>query len=158
VAQNVREAVARIVVEHNGQPISITVSGGVATIQPNERVEMLIQRADAALYAAKAAGRNCAFAHDGVDFRLADGTETAAAGGATARLIELIKSPEAEKPQVNGVEHGAAPYIGSFLPQEAISAKLADACQELRRLLAERGQQVDDRSPTPPHSAAGSAR
>ena len=56
VAQKVREAAARTVVEHNQYEIRVTVSGGIATIQPNETVEMLIQRADSALYAAKAAG------------------------------------------------------------------------------------------------------
>ena len=32
-AQNVREAIARVAVEHNGQRIAVTVSGGLAMIQ-----------------------------------------------------------------------------------------------------------------------------
>jgi PleD family two-component response regulator len=35
------------------------VSIGVATCQPGDRAEALVDRADRALYAAKAAGRNC---------------------------------------------------------------------------------------------------
>ena len=73
VAQNVRDAVARIVVKHNGKQIKITTSGGLAAIQANEQAESLIQRADAALYAAKAGGRNCAYLHDGTGCRPVDG-------------------------------------------------------------------------------------
>src|SRR3954447_7680967 len=45
-AQKVREAVSRIVVNCSGQPITVTISGGLAAIEANERVESLIQRAD----------------------------------------------------------------------------------------------------------------
>ncbi len=41
--------------------LHITVSGGVASAQEGDTREMLIARADAALYAAKSAGRNCVF-------------------------------------------------------------------------------------------------
>src|SRR5437588_1869638 len=44
VGQKVREAVARIVVTRGNQQIGVTISGGLAMIQTNERVEMLIQR------------------------------------------------------------------------------------------------------------------
>jgi diguanylate cyclase len=42
--------------EHLGR---VTVSVGVATLQPGDTVVTLIERADACLYAAKRAGRNC---------------------------------------------------------------------------------------------------
>ncbi len=147
VAQKVREAVARTVVNHNQRKIAVTVSCGIASIQPNERVETMIQRADAALYAAKAAGRNCAFVHDGAECRLADGIATHSAGTA-ARLIELIHSPEAEKAPVES-EPGniEAPDFGSYLPREAISAELAETCQELRRFLKEHGHSEEPSSP-----------
>jgi diguanylate cyclase len=45
--------------------IDLTVSGGVAQAKPNEDAPALVGRADAALYAAKAAGRNCVFQHNG---------------------------------------------------------------------------------------------
>ena len=45
--------------------LEITVSGGVASVGEGDTQETLIARADAALYAAKSAGRNCVFSHDG---------------------------------------------------------------------------------------------
>ena len=37
----------------------VTMSLGLAQARPGDNVDSLIDRADAALYAAKAAGRNC---------------------------------------------------------------------------------------------------
>ncbi len=45
--------------------LEITVSGGVASAKEGDSQETLIARADAALYAAKSAGRNCLFWHNG---------------------------------------------------------------------------------------------
>jgi len=47
------------------QEMPITVSGGVATALDGDTPESLIARADSALYAAKAAGRNSVFRHTG---------------------------------------------------------------------------------------------
>jgi diguanylate cyclase (GGDEF)-like protein len=150
VAQKVREAAANTIVRHNQHSIAVTMSGGIAAILPNERVENLIQRADAALYAAKGAGRNCAFLHDGVQCRLADGTTTATPGPA-AQLVELIHSPDATKPVVSAELDEAATDFGSYLPQESISSALAETCQELRRFLEKRGKAEE--APSPPRSA-----
>jgi PleD family two-component response regulator len=38
--------------------MSVTISAGVATLLPNEAPDALLARADSALYAAKARGRN----------------------------------------------------------------------------------------------------
>jgi hypothetical protein len=126
-------------VSRNNQDIAVTVSGGLAMIDPNERVESLIQRADSALYAAKAGGRNCTFAHNGIDCRLADGSlsESSHAGPA-ARLVELIKSPDSHKPPVEDAPSDEKLEFGTFLPSETISAELEQTCQELRRFLEER--------------------
>ena len=43
----------------------LTVSGGVAEALDGDTAESMIARADAALYSAKAAGRNCIFSHSG---------------------------------------------------------------------------------------------
>lgn len=68
VAERVREAIETAAIEWEGRPIAFTMSFGLAVVEPaaGERVvspaevlEALISRADGALYAAKAAGRNC---------------------------------------------------------------------------------------------------
>jgi len=60
VAERVRQSVASTKIPiQKGQSLSITVSGGVAEYVPGEEMSAFIARADAALYQAKAAGRNC---------------------------------------------------------------------------------------------------
>ncbi|MGQ9573815.1 MAG: GGDEF domain-containing protein [Thermoguttaceae bacterium] len=44
---------------------AVTVSGGVAEAMDGDTPDLLMSRADAALYLAKAAGRNCVFRHTG---------------------------------------------------------------------------------------------
>jgi two-component system cell cycle response regulator len=57
-AERMREEVAATPIEHAGIPLALTVSLGVATWEPEEPPELLLRRADDALYAAKAAGRD----------------------------------------------------------------------------------------------------
>jgi len=60
LAERVRVIVEESRTEVDGQALSVTVSIGCAAITGQERdVEELIERADRALYDAKAAGRNC---------------------------------------------------------------------------------------------------
>jgi diguanylate cyclase len=47
------------------QEMPLTVSGGVAEALDGDSHESLVARADAALYSAKTAGRNCIFTHNG---------------------------------------------------------------------------------------------
>ena len=59
VAERIRTTVASRLVAHDGQSIAYTVSIGVAeAVPPMKDVKSLLADADAALYAAKAAGRN----------------------------------------------------------------------------------------------------
>jgi diguanylate cyclase len=51
-----KELMKRSTGEHLGR---ITVSVGAAMLRPGDSVASLIERADACLYAAKRAGRNC---------------------------------------------------------------------------------------------------
>jgi diguanylate cyclase len=139
-AQKVREAVARVSISRGNQQIAVTVSGGLATVESNERVESLIQRADSALYAAKGAGRNCTFLHNGVDCQLAEGSqnEMAQVSNPAARLVKLINSPDAHKPPVEEPTDAPDMKFGTFLPRATISAELTQTCDDLRRFLEER--------------------
>ncbi|MFL1386797.1 diguanylate cyclase [Pseudomonas tritici] len=53
-----RAAIEACPFHFKGEPVTITVSMGVAQFQPGERSDLALKRADAALYRAKAAGRN----------------------------------------------------------------------------------------------------
>jgi diguanylate cyclase len=53
-----RAAIEACPFHFKGEPVTITVSMGVAQLEPGERSDLALKRADAALYRAKAAGRN----------------------------------------------------------------------------------------------------
>jgi diguanylate cyclase (GGDEF)-like protein len=59
VAERVRQHVAAGPVNLQGLEVEVTISLGIAVGNKDEEAERLVARADAALYAAKAAGRNC---------------------------------------------------------------------------------------------------
>ncbi len=147
-AHNVREAIARVTVDHNGRQISVTASGGLAMIQSKEESESLIQRADAALYAAKAAGRNRMFQHDGKLSR-------AIAGTSSPRRQTNQPAPKPTGPiqstevPVLEVASESSAVVGDNRPNEEISAELAQTCEELRRFVAERDQQTAQTLPAP---------
>ncbi len=58
LAERVREAVASLELRAGGAAIPLTVSAGVATLEPGEDAASLLHRADLAMYRAKKAGRN----------------------------------------------------------------------------------------------------
>ncbi|KKB76995.1 hypothetical protein VW35_16045 [Devosia soli] len=59
LAERIRASISDAPIEHNGSPISVTVSIGVALVAQNDRdVNDTIERADRALYRAKTSGRN----------------------------------------------------------------------------------------------------
>lgn len=58
-AERLRQEVKSLVFESETGPFGITISIGVAQMQPGEGPEALVARADAAMYAAKNAGRDC---------------------------------------------------------------------------------------------------
>ncbi|CAH0258521.1 diguanylate cyclase [Pseudomonas carnis] len=58
VGELLREAIAACPFHFKGEPVTITVSMGVAQFQAGERSDLALKRADQALYRAKAAGRN----------------------------------------------------------------------------------------------------
>ena len=64
-AERFRRAIAGDRVRFGSAELQVTASFGAAELQEDEDVAAVIERADAALYAAKEAGRNCAYWHDG---------------------------------------------------------------------------------------------
>ncbi|WP_300632126.1 diguanylate cyclase [Pseudomonas sp.] len=58
VGEVLRMAIEACPFHFKGEPVTITVSMGVAQFQPGERSDLALKRADEALYRAKAAGRN----------------------------------------------------------------------------------------------------
>lgn len=65
VVERARRGLAETAIDYEGQaPLHVTVSFGVTPLDPDVSVEKTIARADKALYAAKAAGRNCVRAWD----------------------------------------------------------------------------------------------
>ncbi|MCC6124420.1 MAG: GGDEF domain-containing protein [Pirellulales bacterium] len=65
LAEEIRAAVAKHRFSFEGVALAVTMSVGMAMIRPGETGSDLLGRTDRALYAAKAAGRNCGFFHDG---------------------------------------------------------------------------------------------
>ena len=57
------ERLRRIIAE----TVTITMSGGVAEVAEGDNPQTMLGRADAALYSAKAAGRNLIYVHDGAE-------------------------------------------------------------------------------------------
>jgi diguanylate cyclase (GGDEF)-like protein len=65
LGEQVRHEFSKAPFEYRGQEIGVTVSVGVAQAAEGERLEPLIGRADTCLFAAKSAGRDCVYVHDG---------------------------------------------------------------------------------------------
>jgi diguanylate cyclase (GGDEF)-like protein len=65
VAERMRGAIEQSAFHYDDTELHVTVSAGVAEAALTNDRDVLIKRADAALYAAKDAGRNTCFAHEG---------------------------------------------------------------------------------------------
>ena len=64
-AEVLREVIQQARFNFGDKRLSVTISAGVAEVKPFEDVMTLVKRADEAMYAAKGAGRNSVFWHDG---------------------------------------------------------------------------------------------
>lgn len=93
LAANLRRQVATAELLHENQPLQVTISCGGATTQLGDDASSLVKRADAALYAAKQAGRNRSYWHDGRQIVLLEksGEESAASA--------IASPPPAAPPQ-----------------------------------------------------------
>jgi len=95
-AEQIRRAIDHSQVHYAETALHVTASLGVAELMPGEEAEAAIQRADAALYASKEAGRNCVHWHDGQRICSIDEPAPAAEENETE---EAEQQDEAEKPQ-----------------------------------------------------------
>jgi diguanylate cyclase len=62
LANKIRDKVTSSRFHYENKPVLITASAGLATFRPNDTIDDVFKRADAALYRAKASGRNCCLA------------------------------------------------------------------------------------------------
>jgi diguanylate cyclase (GGDEF)-like protein len=59
-AEEIRQRCAKIIIQHEGKDLKMTMSFGVATYPPHgQETEEIIIKADKALYQSKNSGRNC---------------------------------------------------------------------------------------------------
>jgi len=125
-AERVRQQLAQQVVVIDGQPHRVTVSMGVATAQVDETLSSLLERADAALYAAKQAGRNCTWYHDG--------EQAHPAKDAMAALPQVAgdETADGEQPSTLSLDHHRRLPLGEVGLTGSI-AELEAVCRELRR-------------------------
>jgi len=140
VAERARHHVMAAVVSNKDCNIAVTASIGLAAIEPADTPEGLIQRVDAALYAAKAAGRNRTFVHDGGQCRpIAEYlAEIPTPPEPDAELLELIRSAQ-QVSQDTSLDASENDPDG-LASRRPISAELTQACDELRRHVEHRSQ------------------
>jgi diguanylate cyclase len=131
-AARARKMIERAGFHFEGRRFQVTASLGIALVRQGEDAAGLIHRADAALYAAKNAGRNCAYWQDGLEVTpLGDDGEwpwpPACPSAAGAR--PLPAAPAAD-------QQGGAPTV----PQDDSVAELLNRtafCQHVRSRMAE---------------------
>jgi diguanylate cyclase len=63
-AERARKAIHASVFDFEGTKLQVTVSEGIAQVSPGEDMELLVKRADDAMYAAKQGGRNASYYHE----------------------------------------------------------------------------------------------
>lgn len=62
LANKIRQKIETSKFHYENKPVPITASAGLATFRPNDTIDNVFKRADAALYRAKEGGRNCCIA------------------------------------------------------------------------------------------------
>lgn len=151
VAERVRQYVLAAVVSNKGYNVAVTASIGLAAVEPADTPEGLIQRVDAALYAAKAAGRNRVFLHDGQQCRPATEylDEISPIPEPDAQLLELIHASSELSPTQAASLHDSAHQPVPAESCESISAELTQACAELRRWMEQQQSQHHSESASP---------
>jgi len=116
-AERVRKAIEGMDVVFEEKELKVTASIGVAEIESEEQASLLVRRADDAVYAAKNAGRNCGYWHDGEDCRSLDDT----APPKPAPTTPVASEPAPEVSEEATLEDGdAQTVLHSDLPDKAV--------------------------------------
>lgn len=143
-AEKAVRAIADATTAYQGTEFRVTVSGGLAAICAEEDSAGLVRRADAALYAAKGAGRNCVFVHDGRrtlplgDLRSRSAPSGSAASNTEADQLQSLLAMIESLMRHN--DYAAALDAPTDKPssKSQVSHQLAQTCEELRRCLESR--------------------
>ncbi|MGC3965849.1 MAG: diguanylate cyclase [Pirellulales bacterium] len=108
------EAIANHNFEYDHEPVAVTISLGLAEVVPGDDADMVIRRADEALYLSKAAGRNCGHFHSGTDFlaldspRLLEHVSEASAAAAVSAAAGAGLHETEEEDRMTGLPQAAA--------------------------------------------------
>jgi diguanylate cyclase len=136
-----RNAISQTGFRYHGREFHVTVSAGVTEIQPNENAGRLLHRTDEALYAAKTAGRDAVWYHNGrecLPVRDDEATEEPA-----PLCGARVKEPgDSSSPRVGETADPPACDAGGEVPDVWYESTLQFAdrsafCQQLRCRLAE---------------------
>jgi diguanylate cyclase len=103
-AERMRQTIERLT--------SLTVSGGVAMVVDGDDAKTFLTRADSALHAAKTAGRNCVYLHNGEDTH-------------HSSTQDITTSPTTPLPQKPAVVPAPSPTKSAPTPSRAIAEKAA---------------------------------
>jgi diguanylate cyclase len=134
-AERVRQAIDAARFQYGSAELRVTASFGIAELQRNEATDAMIQRADAALYSAKKAGRNRTHWHDGQTINSLDSApppshETPAeAPAAKEQGAKASPSPPSPAPSRDDAVVGHARQKGIFSRiefQVALGRRLAE--------------------------------
>jgi len=134
-AERIRKACMAKPLRVEGKTHHITISVGVSAVLPDSAAESIVQRADQALYAAKNAGRNCTYWHDGTEC-IAFGTskdETRKQFSAKFRNADAKKEPTSTR--TSSKQEQAVP--GIVIPPEFDLSNRSIFCVSVNRRLAE---------------------
>ena len=143
-AARVREVVEKSAVHHDGGELRVTVSFGVAEARGCRDDVALIGRADEALYAAKAGGRNCVYCHDGNVTRRVPAKQQPAFAAPAAQSVKHpapVQQEEKNKAVLNSA--GDEAISNPHLSQASHPSPIPDLptrtafCQQIRNRMAE---------------------
>ena len=130
-----RKAIAKTDFELSGEKLQVTISIGAAQVMGNEDQGAIVQRADAALYASKEAGRNCSHWHDGQKILpILDEESNPPPAAPPSKAIEVPKPAEAVAAEEPLFEGPPSEKLADDLP--ALLNRTA-FCQHVRGRMAE---------------------